>query len=216
MKNPRDISMSVIKRLPRYHRFLSELQKSGQIRTSSKELAEKMGLTASQIRQDFNCFGGYGQQGYGYNVDQLTEAIGNILGLGSKTKAILIGSGNLGKAIASHLVFTNKGFSLVAVFDSDKSLSGTKINNLTVESTDNLKSFCKENKPSVAVLCIPTKVAKGVVDELMDLGIKGFWNFTHYDILSKYPNAYVENVHLNDSLMTLSYLMNSNSSSFSD
>ncbi len=201
------ISMSVIKRLPRYYRFLGELKKSGTLRISSNELSMRMKLTASQIRQDLNCFGGFGQQGYGYNVEQLYIEIGKILGVDRTCKTILVGAGNLGKAIASHMSFESRGFSLVGIFDSNKELIGTTLKDIEISDIDKLEEFCLENKPEVAVLCIPSSAASTIVDKLIDLGITGFWNFTHFDIAAKYPEVTVENVHLNDSLMTLSYQM---------
>ncbi|MBQ6708355.1 MAG: redox-sensing transcriptional repressor Rex [Clostridia bacterium] len=199
--------MSVIKRLPRYYRFLGELKKSGKLIISSNELSMRMKLTASQIRQDLNCFGGFGQQGYGYNVEQLYIEIGKILGVDRTCKTILVGAGNLGKAIASHMSFESRGFSLTGIFDSNKELIGTTLKDIEIFDIDKLDEFCLENKPEVAVLCIPSSVASTIVDKLIDLGITGFWNFTHFDIAAKYPEVTVENVHLNDSLMTLSYQM---------
>ncbi|MDD6276380.1 MAG: redox-sensing transcriptional repressor Rex [Clostridia bacterium] len=201
-----NISMSVIKRLPRYYRFLGELKKQGVVRTSSKELSQKMGFTASQIRQDLNCFGGFGQQGYGYNVEQLSAEIGSILGVGSDFKTIIIGCGNLGKAIASHMAFEDRGFELVGIFDKRASeMTDVKIKGISINDISELEVYCKEIEPVVAVLCIPTESTREIVDRLIKLGITNFWNFTHYDINSVYPEVTVESVHLNDSLMTLSY-----------
>jgi len=205
--NNSKISMSVIKRLPRYYRFLGELKKSGILRISSNELSMRMKLTASQIRQDLNCFGGFGQQGYGYNVEQLYNEIGKILGVDRTCKTILVGAGNLGKAIASHMSFESRGFSLVGIFDSNPQLVGTSLKDIEILDIDKLTEFCVENKPEVAVLCIPTSAASTIVENLINLGVNGFWNFTHFDISGKYPDVTVENVHLNDSLMTLSYQM---------
>lgn len=199
------VSISVIKRLPRYYRFLGELKENGVIRISSKDLSEKMGFTASQIRQDLNCFGGFGQQGYGYNIESLYNEIGNILGVNNNRKAILIGAGNLGKAVALHMSFEQRGFNIIGVFDRNKALSGQMLRGLPIRHTDGLFDFCKDNSPTVAVLCIPSTAAKELAPQLVELGIKGFWNFSHYDISSDYPNVAVENVHLSDSLMTLSY-----------
>ena len=199
------VSISVIKRLPRYYRFLGELKENGVIRISSKDLSEKMGFTASQIRQDLNCFGGFGQQGYGYNIESLYNEIGNILGVNSNRKAILIGAGNLGKAVALHMSFEQRGFNVIGVFDRNKALSGQMLRGLPIRHTDGLFDFCKDNSPTVAVLCIPSSAAKELAPQLVELGIKGFWNFSHYDISADYPNVAVENVHLSDSLMTLSY-----------
>ncbi|WP_085833226.1 redox-sensing transcriptional repressor Rex [Clostridium merdae] len=205
MSKRENVSMSVIRRLPRYYRFLTHLKKMGMTRISSKELSEKMGLTASQIRQDLNCFGGFGQQGYGYIVDQLQREIGGILGLSNSYKAILIGAGNLGQALALHMAFTTQGFQLVGIFDNSPSKIGSEINGLTINDTKLLKEFCEAERPSMAILCIPRENAEKLSEQLYDLGIRNFWNFSHYDISMKYPDTVVENVHLNDSLMTLCY-----------
>ncbi len=202
------ISNSVIRRLPRYYRFLGELENNGYIRISSRELSEKMGLTASQIRQDFNCFGEFGQQGYGYNVSDLRFEIGKILGLNIRTPMIILGVGNLGTAIASHLEFQNKGFELVGAFDANPDLVGKEIGELKVQHLDELEEFCEKNKPVAAILCIPVTAAEKTVDRLISCGIKAFWNFTHYDIRVNHENIAVENVHLGDSLTTLSYRLN--------
>ena len=203
-----NISMSVIRRLPRYYRYLCELENSGILRVSSKELSSRMGFTASQIRQDFNCFGGFGQQGYGYNIEQLYNEIGNILGINNSSKAILIGAGNLGHAIATHLNFQNKGFELISIFDNNPEVVGTTVGGLVVLSSDDLEDFCKKEKPDIAILCIPAEYAAENADKLVSLGIKGFWNFTQYDLVHRYENIAVENVHLGDSLMTLCYQIN--------
>ena len=208
MKENNQVSVPVIKRLPRYHRYLEELKKMGIVRISSKELSVRMGLTASQIRQDFNWFGGFGQQGYGYNIEQLYNEIGNILGINNKSKAILIGAGNLGHAIATHLNFQNKGFELVSIFDNNPEVVGTTVGGLVVLSSDDLEEFCKKEKPDIAILCIPAEYAAENADKLVSLGIKGFWNFTQYDLVHRYENIAVENVHLGDSLMTLCYQIN--------
>ena len=199
------ISDSVIKRLPRYYRFLGELKAAGMTRISSRELSERMGFTASQIRQDLNCFGGFGQQGYGYNIELLQSEIGRILGLDNPKTAILIGIGNLGRAVTMHINFESKGFKLIGLFDSKESLVGQVIKNLPIRSTDTIAEFCKENLPAAAILCIPKNAAMVMADQLVGLGIKGFWNFSHYDLALKYPGVKVENVHFGDSLMTLSY-----------
>lgn len=199
------ISPLVIKRLPRYYRFLEELLKDGKSRISSAELAKRMGLTASQIRQDLNCFGGFGQQGYGYSVMELKDSIAEILGIDKNEKAILIGAGNLGRAIGAHVKFDRYGFKLIGVFDKKESAAGLIINDIPVRHIKGLENFCRDNKPTVAILCIPKTEAQNMVDELIALGIKGFWNFTHYDIAVNHPTVKVENVHLSDSLMTLRY-----------
>ena len=199
------VSISVIKRLPRYYRFLGELKSKGIVRISSKDLSEKMGFTASQIRQDLNCFGGFGQQGYGYNIESLYNEIGKILGVDKTRKAILIGAGNLGKAVALHMSFEARGFNLIGVFDKNPALSGQMLRGIPIRHIDGLFDFCKDNTPVVAVLCIPSAAAETLAPQLVQLGIKGFWNFSHYDISTNHPNVAVENVHLSDSLMTLSY-----------
>lgn len=203
------ISNSVIRRLPRYYRFLGELKSEGYVRISSRELSEKMGLTASQIRQDFNCFGEFGQQGYGYNVSALREEIGKILGLDNLTPMILLGAGNLGKAIATHLDFRSKGFELIGAFDINPILIGKEIGDITIKSSDEIESFCAEASPVAAILCIPTSDAEQMTERLIKCGIKAFWNFTHYDLRAFHKEAAVENVHLGDSLTTLSYRLNS-------
>ncbi len=204
-----EISISVIKRLPRYYRFLENLKNNGIVRISSKELAERMGLTASQIRHDFNCFGGFGQQGYGYNVPELYSKIGGILCINQDVKTILIGAGNLGKAVASKIFQRENGFKLIGIFDKNEALSGKIIKGIPVRHIDYLENFCRDNSPTCAVICIPSNDMKELTDLLCRLGIKSFWNFSNYDIHMAHPEALVESVHLTDSLMTLSYLYDS-------
>lgn len=199
------ISNSVIRRLPRYYRFLGELLREGTLKISSRELAERMRLTASQIRQDLNCFGGFGQQGYGYNVSELRNEIGAILGVDKQNKAILIGAGNLGHAIAVHLNFEKYGCKLCGIFDSDPKLIDTDIGGIKIMGTDKISEFCQKNQPIIAILCIPKDAASRICEQLINLGIKGFWNFSHYDINLDYSNIIVENVHLGDSLLALNY-----------
>lgn len=205
-----NISNSVIRRLPRYYRFLGELEDQQISKISSRELSERMHLTASQIRQDLNCFGGFGQQGYGYNVSDLRKEIGRILGVDKHRKTILIGAGNLGTALAVHINFEKSGCSLIGIFDSNKKIVGNPLGKLTITDIDDLEKFCRENKPEVAVLCIPKSVTKEIVDRLTELGVRSFWNFSHYDINVEHKNIIVENVHLGDSLLTLSYGVNNN------
>lgn len=205
-----NISNSVIRRLPRYYRFLGELEDQQISKISSRELSERMHLTASQIRQDLNCFGGFGQQGYGYNVSELRKEIGRILGVDKHRKTILIGAGNLGTALAVHINFEKSGCSLIGIFDSNKKFVGNPLGKLTITDIDDLEKFCRENKPEVAVLCIPKSVTKEIVDRLTELGVRSFWNFSHYDINVEHKNIIVENVHLGDSLLTLSYGVNNN------
>ena len=204
------ISMSVIRRLPGYYRFLSELNDQNIDKISSTKLAQIMNVTASQVRQDLNCFGGFGQQGYGYSVSQLKEEIKNILGLNNDYKAILIGAGNLGKAVAMHMNFEKLGFELIACFDNNEQKVGSKLNGLTVKNESELDDFCNKNHIDTAFLCIPRVCVENVLDKLYSHGIKNYWNFSHYDINARYNDTMVENVHLSDSLMTLCYRMNNN------
>lgn len=210
MGKKENISASVIKRLPRYYRFLSELKANGAERISSKELAEKMRLTASQVRQDFNCFGGFGQQGYGYSIVQLHEEIENILGLKSKNKTILIGVGNLGRAVASHMSFEERGFRLIGIFDRNPQIIGEEIRQIKVQSTDNIEQFCQENRPCVAILCVPKNSVGELAKRLYSQGIKYYWNFSHYDLTADYDDVIVENVHMSDSLMIMCYRIANN------
>ncbi|ADU26924.1 redox-sensing transcriptional repressor Rex [Ethanoligenens harbinense] len=202
-----NVSLSVIRRLPRYHRFLADLMRTGTTRISSKELSRRMGLTASQIRQDLNCFGGFGQQGYGYNVEQLHREIGLILGLDKQYPAILVGAGNIGRAIALNFDFSQMGFDLIGIFDIDPSIIGMQIGSLKVEDAAGIDAFCREHHPRVAVLTVPRSAAEQMAEQLIHLGVSGFWNFSHYDFSVKYPGVLVENVHLSDSLMTLCYMV---------
>lgn len=205
MQQKNNISNSVIRRLPRYYRFLGELLNQGITKISSRELSEKMRLTASQIRQDLNCFGGFGQQGYGYNVSELRSEIAHILGLDNMRRMILVGAGNLGRAITVHIDFKKYGYELVGIFDNNIAMEGIEISGVPIMHTNRMRDFCLDNSPKMAVLCIPRSAAKDTVSALIDCGVNAFWNFTHYDIHFDYPEADVENVHLTDSLMTLSY-----------
>ena len=200
-----NISNSVIKRLPRYYRFLDELLSAGLTRISSGELSKRMGLTASQIRQGLNCFGGFGQQGYGYNISQLKFEIGKILGLDKLKKAIIIGAGNMGKTLATNIDFEQRGFKIVGIFDKKQSLFGQMVNGVPVYDISQIDDFCRETMPDIAVLCVPKNYAKDIAEQLVKLGIKGFWNFSHYDLALDFPDVIIENVHLGDSLMTLCY-----------
>lgn len=202
-----EISIPVIKRLPRYYRFLKSLKDNGIVRISSKELANRMGFTASQVRHDFNCFGGFGQQGYGYNVPELHTKIGEILGLGVERKTILIGAGNLGKAVCNKIFGVNSGFKLIGIFDKNEAICGNMIKGIPVRNIEYIENFCIDNNPACAVICIPSNDMKELTDLLINLGVKSFWNFSNYDIAMAHPEVLVENVHLTDSLMTLSYLM---------
>ncbi len=210
MSKSDSISMSVIRRLPRYYRFLSELNDQGVDKISSTKLAEIMNVTASQVRQDLNNFGGFGQQGYGYSVAQLREEIGKILGLDKSFKAILIGAGNFGSAVVNYLDFNRLGFELVACFDCDENKVGKRLGGLTIRHDDELDSFFEENHVDAAFLFIPRSAVENIVDKLYSLGIRNYWNFSHYDITTRYRDTVVENVHLSDNLMTLCYRMNNN------
>ncbi len=208
MSAKEDISLSVIKRLPRYYRFLQSLKENGIVRISSKELAARMGLTASQIRHDFNCFGGFGQQGYGYNVPELHSKIGEILCVNTEIKTILIGAGNLGKAVTNKLFNKKSGFKLIGIFDKNEALCGNMIKGIPVRHINYIENFCIDNEPVCAVTCIPSNDMAELTDLLVNVGIKSFWNFSNYDIAMAHPDVLVENVHLTDSLLTLGYLTN--------
>lgn len=202
-----NISMSVIRRLPRYYRYLSELIKGGTMRISSRELAGHMGLTASQIRQDLNCFGGFGQQGYGYDVEYLYNEIGRILGVNSSYSAILVGYGNLGSAVTSFMLDRPRAFRLTAAFDTDPNKIGSQVGGIPVLDSAQLADYCQENSPEIAILCTPTSAAEQVVSTLYNAGVRSFWNFCHYDISMNYADVMVENVHITDSMLTLCYKM---------
>nr|WP_316621761.1 redox-sensing transcriptional repressor Rex [uncultured Ruminococcus sp.] len=202
------VSIQVIRRLPRYYRYLSELEAQGVEKISSTKLASVMSSTASQIRQDLNCFGGFGQQGYGYSVAGLREEIGKILGLDRPHNTILIGAGNLGRAIATHLNFEKLGFKLTAIFEKDERLIGTTLRGITVLPDEEIEQYIKENKIDTAILTMPKEAVENLIDKLYHCGIRSYWNFSHYDIAKKYEDVVVENVHLSDSLMTLRYMMN--------
>ena len=200
------VSLPVIKRLPKYYRYLTNLAADGRDKISSSELAHMMGTTASQVRQDFNCFGGFGQQGIGYKVDVLLAEISKLLfGGGELLPTILIGAGRLGTAVSSFISRDTNGYRLLAVFDINPALIGKEMAGVPIHSLDDLEPFCAEHKPVVAVLCVPRQSAIEVSDELVRLGIRGVWNFSHYDLSVKYPSLTVENVHLGDSLMSLGY-----------
>ncbi|MCR5802224.1 MAG: redox-sensing transcriptional repressor Rex [Lachnospiraceae bacterium] len=200
----KDISQAVISRLPRYLRYLGDLKDQGIERISSQELSELMKVTASQIRQDLNNFGGFGQQGYGYNVDNLYSEIGKILGLDHSYNLIIIGAGNLGKALGNYMNFEKRGFILKGMFDANEALHGQKVRNAEIMPMDRLASFIRENNIDIAVLTIPKTGALEYVDVLVENGIKAIWNFAHVD-LNVPQGIEVENVHLSDSLMKLSY-----------
>ena len=203
----KEISQAVIGRLPRYFRYLGELKDDGLERISSQELSAIMKVTASQIRQDFNNFGGFGQQGYGYKVEYLYEEIGKILGLHKTHNLIIIGAGNLGQALANYMNFERRGFLFRGIFDNNPALFGKKIRDLEVQPMEELETFVKENEIDIAVLTIPKASALEVAERLARQDIKGIWNFAHID-LNLPKEIQVENVHLSDSLMKLTYNIN--------
>lgn len=200
----KQVSASVIKRLPRYYRYLGELLACGIERISSKELSKKMGITASQIRQDLNCFGGFGQQGYGYNVEYLYGEIAGILGLNSRYKAILVGAGNMGQALIQNTTFEKRGFTLIGIFDNDPQKIGKEIKGIKISDIRDIKDFIDENKPTMAIISTPRTVVNQIVRELTDCGIRGFLNFSYAEIPNN-NDVVVENIHLSDSLMRLCY-----------
>ena len=197
------ISDAVINRLPRYFRFLTDLKRAGVERTSSTQLSKLMNVTASQIRQDLNCFGGFGQQGYGYSVPYLYDNIASILGVDRDYRAIIVGTGNLGRALASSPVFEKRGVHVTALFDNDSELIGKTFCGFKIKSVDDLEVFCAREKPDIAVLTVPRGAAKETADKLVSFGIKGIWNFTNIELQA--GKAKVQNVHLGDTLMTLCY-----------
>lgn len=200
----KEISMAVIKRLPRYYRYLGELLENDVVRISSKELSERMKVTASQIRQDLNNFGGFGQQGYGYNVEYLYDEIGKILGLDKQYNVIIIGAGNLGQALANYIDFERRGFFVKGIFDVNPRLEGISIRGVEIQMIENLENFVKSNPVHIAALTVPKLKAPSAAKEIIRLGIKAIWNFAPID-LNLPPDILVENVHLAESLMTLSY-----------
>lgn len=204
----KEISKAVISRLPRYYRYLGELTDAGVERISSNDLSKKMNVTASQIRQDLNNFGGFGQQGYGYNVKYLRTEIGKILGLNQNHNMIIIGAGNLGQALAKYPSFEKSGFVLKGIFDVNPKLQGTMIRDVPIRMMNELEGFLRENEIEIAALTIPKSNAVEVADFLVKNGIKGVWNFAHTD-LNLPKDVIVENVHLSDSLMKLSYNISS-------
>lgn len=200
----KEISQAVIRRMPRYYRYLGELLDDGVERISSNELSTRMRVTASQIRQDLNNFGGFGQQGYGYNVKYLYDEIGKILGINQQHNIIVIGAGNLGQALANYVKFEKRGFVIIGLFDVNPALKGISVRGIKVRMMDELENFVKENRVDIAALTIPKDKADEIANLLVNLGINAIWNFAHLDLeLPEY--VVVENVHLSDSLMQLSY-----------
>lgn len=200
----KDISQVVVRRMPRYYRYLGELLDEGVERISSNELSSRMKVTASQIRQDLNNFGGFGQQGYGYNVKYLYDEIGKILGLDHQHNIIVLGAGNLGQALANYVKFEKRGFIITGLFDVNPALKGKEVRGLKIRMIDELEAFVKSNKVDIAALTLPKESAGLVAGRLVNLGIYAIWNFAHLD-LELPEHVVVENVHLSDSLMQLSY-----------
>ena len=207
VEHRQEVSKAVIQRLPRYYRNICELKAEGAQRISSRALAERMGLTASQIRQDFNCFGGFGQQGYGYNIEKLQEELGAILGLRAGRTAILLGVGNLGRALLNNFNFSASGFELLCAFDASPELIGRNFGGYEVRDAKELERYIDELHPDVAVLTIPRGNAPAIARSLVERGIRGLWNFTGEDLHLEGLGVPVENVHLSDSLMTLCQLV---------
>ncbi|MBE6599806.1 MAG: redox-sensing transcriptional repressor Rex [Ruminococcaceae bacterium] len=199
-----NVSPAVIRRLPRYYRYLRELIRAGQSRISSGELSKLMNVTASQIRQDLNCFGGFGQQGYGYNVNYLFAKISEILGVADNFSAIIIGAGNLGRALVGTRMFERRGVDVVAMFDISDEVIGKEFGGVKVYDMKDLKDFCSDKRIDIAVLALPKEVADDEVERLSAAGIKGIWNFTGKEIKTG-RNMVFEDVYLGDSLMTLCY-----------
>ena len=205
MKRNAKVSTAVIRRLPRYYRHLSELQEAGVVRISSSALGKSMGLTASQIRQDLFCFGEFGQQGYGYNVEELHTEIGRILGVDNDHHLVMIGVGNLGHALLQNFHFDQAGFTVDAAFDISPAVVGSSVNGVPIYAMDELDSYIQSHAVDVVVLTIPQSIVQETADRLIGLGIRGFWNFTNVEITCSQPDVKIENIHFADSLLTLSY-----------
>ena len=205
----KDISRAVIRRLPRYYRYLGELIEDGVERISSNELSARMHVTASQIRQDLNNFGGFGQQGYGYNVKYLYMEIAKILGLDRTHKMIIVGAGNLGQALANYVQFEKRGFKIIGLFDVNPVLEGVSVRGIEIQMMDRMEDFIRENDVEIATLTLPKAKAVETAERLVKCGSKAIWNFAHTDLNLTVPsNVIVENVHLSESLMRLSYNLN--------
>ena len=201
----RKISDAVIRRLPRYYRYLDDLHSKGIVRISSSLLGERMGITASQIRQDLSCFGEFGQQGYGYNILELRTEIGHILGVDEGHRLVVVGAGHLGHALLRNFDFAQAGFLLDTAFDISPALIGTEIRGVSVHSMDELEEYVANYHPNVAVLTVPQNVAQPLADRLIGLGVRGFWNFTNVELSTKEDGVFFEDIHFVDTLLTLSY-----------
>ena len=200
-----EVSPAVIKRLPRYFRYLREIMRMGKTRVSSAELSKMMNVTASQIRQDLNCFGGFGQQGYGYNVNYLYANICELLGVGCGFRAVVIGAGNLGRALVGSPMFEKRGVDVVAMFDVDKEIIGKKISGVEIFSMEDLEKVCDDYLADIAILTLPKEYATEAVERLVNMNIKGIWNFTGKELGETEKNIVIVNEHIGDSLMTLCY-----------
>ena len=200
-----NVSDAVIKRLPRYHRYLGELLAEGRLRISSAELSKIMNVTASQIRQDLNCFGGFGQQGYGYNIKYLYGKISELLGVTEGYSAVIVGAGNLGRALAATRMFGRRGVTRLALFDVDEGLVGSEIYGIKVLHTDTLTDFCLAEGVDIGVLTVPKEAAADIADRLVKGGVRGIWNFANMELEVEDKSVIVENIHLGDSLMKLCY-----------
>lgn len=200
------ISLAVIRRLPKYHRYLKDLLDRDIMRISSKELSKQIGFTASQIRQDLNNFGGFGQQGYGYNVEDLYHEIGKILGLNREYNVVIVGAGNMGQALANYTSFSELGFKLKAMFDINPKLVGLNINGVPVYDIDTFKSYVNEHNIEIVYICTSRTGAQDVADRIQETNVKAIWNFAPVDLKIK-SNVVVENVHLIDNLLTVSYFL---------
>ncbi len=199
------VSTAVIKRLPRYHRYLGDLLREGRLRISSNELSKIMDVTASQIRQDLNCFGGFGQQGYGYNIKYLYGKISELLGVTEGYNAVIVGAGNLGRALAATHMFERRGVTRLAMFDNNEAIVGSDIYGIPIYHVSELENFCKEYNVHIGVLTVPKEAAYEVTDMLISGGVKGIWNFANMELKVENDEVVVENIHLGDSLMTLCY-----------
>ena len=204
-KNP--VSVAVIKRLPRYHRYLGDLLREGKLRISSAELSRIMGVTASQIRQDFNCFGGFGQQGYGYNVKYLHSKIGELLGMKEGYRAVIVGAGNLGRALTTTHMFERHGVKVIALFDNDPKVIGTEYGGFVVRDVSELGAFCEENAVNIGVLTVPKESAYDCAVTMTGAGVRGIWNFANMELSLNDKSVVVQNIHMGDSLMTLCFGM---------
>lgn len=210
MSNNMKASLPVIRRLPRYYRYISELKNNGTVRISSSQLAHIMGSTPSQVRQDFNCFGGFGQQGVGYSVELLHGEIEKLLFPEGRLRAVLLGAGNLGITIGNFVIKESTGVDLVAVFDSDNAIIGNKLFGLEIMSYNDLVTFCQREHVDIIIACTTKEVAEQLSEHIVESGVKGIWNYSHFDFSINDENLIVENVHLRDSLMALSYRVSHN------